>query len=121
MGVVSVVFMVLVVLTVLLLLLLVVAGWETVSRVPLVGEELVDQTFRLVVGGCWFPAEVRGDRFAGHEGALAAIGARIFKHDLGHLVLSQTRSKEDCFVAWWFPTSTSIRSSSLADQCVSSS
>ncbi len=68
------------------LVLLVVAAWEMVFSFPLVGEELVDQTFRLAVGW-WFPAEVRGDRVAGHEGALAAIGASIFKHDLGHSLL----------------------------------
>ena len=80
MEVVPVVFMVPVLLTG--LVLLVVAGWETVFRLPLAGEELVDKAFRLVVVGWWFPAEVRGNRIASHEGALAAIGARIFKHDL---------------------------------------
>jgi hypothetical protein len=52
-----------------------VVCWEGVLRLPLVGQELVDEAFCLVVGWRVCPAQMRWHRVVGDERALAAVGA----------------------------------------------
>ena len=68
-----VVFVVVVVLVVMAVMVAAV-DWEVVLPFPLVGQELVDEAFCLVVRRGWRAAEMGWDRFVGDEGALAAVG-----------------------------------------------
>jgi hypothetical protein len=71
---VVVVIAVVVVVVVVIVMAVVVACWEMGFRLPLVGEELVDEAFCLAAAGRRCPAEVRRDGIVGHQRALAAVG-----------------------------------------------
>ncbi len=65
--------------------------WDTALLSPLIGEELVDETFRLVGRGSRLPAEASRHCLAAHEGAFAAVGAGVFNKDLASSAVAGTR------------------------------
>jgi hypothetical protein len=74
-GMVVVVFMV-------LMVVVVAVGRGVVLFFLLVGQELVDETFCLLVRWCRRAAEVGWDRVVGDEGALATVGVGRVEDDL---------------------------------------
>jgi hypothetical protein len=79
-GMVVVVFMVFMAFMVFMVVMTV--GREVVLSFLLVGQELVDEAFCLLVRWCRRAAEVGWDRVVGDEGALATVGVGRVEDDL---------------------------------------